>query len=143
MDSRLGNHLAQGRGDSTIRIDDGRELIDIVHTKIADRDGSVSHVLRTQADLAGLLDQGPRLGTDHPQSLALDIAEHGHDQSSATLGRKGHRDPDVDSPMLNDLVLVPGAVRGRVRDGRQRRGTDNEVIDRKLEALGLELPPPP
>src|SRR5438067_9402918 len=95
------------REDSGVgRVDDGGELVDVVHTKVGDAEGVAQIVLRRGLVAASTLDQLPGLLGDVLERLLVGVPQHRHDQA---IG-KANRDPDVDVALALDAAVGPRGV---------------------------------
>jgi hypothetical protein len=71
---RLLQHRAH-REDRTLRgVDDGRELLDVVHAQVRDREGGPGHFLRAQFAPTRAVGQVPRLDRDAGERLRVAVA---------------------------------------------------------------------
>src|SRR5260370_24232748 len=107
------------------RVDDGGELVDVVHAEVRDAEGVADVVLRRGLVRPRPLDQLLRLLRDLLQRLLVGVVEHRHDQAV----RKPDRDPDVDVALALDPAVRPGGVDlGELGQGKRHR-LDDQVVD--------------
>src|SRR5438093_904122 len=113
-------------------IDDGRELGDVEHAEVRDREGCPRQLLDPELAIPRALGQVAGLDGDPGEWLSVAVAQHGRDE--AVLERDG--DADVRPVKDADRVALQGGVHARVRHERERAGPDHQVVHGDL---GLAL----
>mmetsp|Transcript_1279 Transcript_1279/g.2842 ORF Transcript_1279/g.2842 Transcript_1279/m.2842 type:complete len:213 (+) Transcript_1279:145-783(+) len=134
-----GHHLLRRRSNSQDtslrRINDGRELPDVVHAEV--RDGERSTVIFTGLQLAVARLAGELL---HSRGNSLEtqlvrIAHHRHEQAVLRLHCDGH----VHAAVLLDVIAVPARVHLRHVAQRQTCSLDDHVVHAHLRRRLLRL----
>ena len=120
-------------------IDDGGEVIDPVHPQIGDGEGGTFHVFWGQTSSASLLGQSFGLGRDHAQALAVGIANDTHHEAATFVFGKRDGDAYVDGAVLHNGITIKRSVEVRVLMHGQRRGPNQEVVDRQLDVAPGQL----
>ena len=79
------------------------------------------------APVAHPLGQTPGLGGDGAERLEVGVEDRRHDERS--IGGDG--DADVDARVELEAAVAVGAVRQRMLAQRERRGLDDQVVERR------------
>ncbi len=106
------------------RIDDGRELLDVEHAQVGDREGGPGHLGRAELARPRPLGEVPRLQGDLHQRLDVAVAQHRGDEAAV----QRHREPDMRAMILANGRALEGGVDARVLEKRERAGADHEII---------------
>ena len=101
-------HRADGEDRAFRRIDDGRELLDVEHPEVRDRERRAAHLRRAELAGAGALGEIARLTAIAAERFHVAVAEHRRDQPLV----ERHGDAEVRAMILADRLrgLGPGAV---------------------------------
>lgn len=110
------------------RVDNGREVLHVVHAQVANGEGAALELLGLERVLARTLRQGAHVARNVAQVLDIGIKDNGRDEASI----RAHCHANIDNIVLADERVHPCRVAlGHGTQCRSRR-LDYKVVDRQL-----------
>src|SRR2546427_8821234 len=128
VDDRDAPHGADGEDRALGRVDDRRELDDVVHPEVGDRERGARELRDAQLPHPGALDEITRLDGDLGKRLRLAVPEHGRDEPVV----ERDRDADVRAVPDADRLALEGGGHAGASEERPRARADDEIVHRDL-----------
>lgn len=110
---RLYPDAAHSQDAALRRVDDGDELIHVIHAQVGDGDAAAAHVRRGQLALPGLFDLCLVAAPIPSRPLDVDLLDHGTTSAPSSSHGQTHIGVLVDPDLA---VFVPGVHQGNFRE---------------------------